>query len=90
MTNNQIDSLVRRVCTDLEKKKLVVFNKSKEAIFAKAKEIILKDYEKEAQLDKEIERMMDDMEKNDTDQFQRFRMFGMLKKKVAEERGIIL
>ena len=90
LTQNHIDSLVRRVLLGLEQKKLVTFNKSKEAILARGKEIIMKDLDKEAQLEQEVMRMLDDIEKQQTDQFERHRMFKMLKKKVAEERGIIL
>ncbi len=90
MTQNQIDSLVRRVLLELEKKKLVTFNKTREAILAKGKEIILGDFAKEAKLEEEVGRMLDDIEKEQTDQFERHRMFKMLKKKIAEERGIVL
>lgn len=90
MTQNQIDSLVRRVLLELEKSKLVTFNKSKEAILARGKEIILGDFDKEAKLEEEVMRMLDDIEKQQGDQFERHRMFKMLKKKVADERGIIL
>ncbi len=90
MTQNHIESLVRRVLLELEKKKLVTFNKTKEAVLNRGKEIINADYEREAVLEQEIMRMLDDIEKQQTDQFERHRMFKMLKKKVAEERGIIL
>ena len=90
MTQNQIDSLVRRVLLELEKKKLINFNKSKEAILAKGKEIILNDFAKESKLEEEVMRMLDDIERDQTDQFERHRMFKMLKKKMAEERGIVL
>lgn len=90
LTTAHIDSLVRKVLTELEKKKLVEFNKGKDQILQKGREIIMADFAKEAELDEEIERMMDNIEKEQTDQFQRHRMFKMLKKKVAEERGIIL
>ncbi len=90
LTSHQIDSLVRRVLLGLEKKKLVTFNKSKEALLARGKQIILDDIAKEAQLDEEVMRMLDDIEKQQTDQFERHRMFKMLKTKIATERGIVL
>jgi len=90
MTQNHIESLVRRVLLELEKKKHVVFNKSREAVLNKGKEIINGDFQREGELDNEIRRMLDDIEENQTDQFERHRMFNMLKKKVAEERGFIL
>lgn len=90
MTQVQIDSLVRRVLLELEKKKLVTFNKTKEAILARGAEIILGDYEKEAELDKEIKAMIDHMEQEKGDNFDRHRMFLMMKRKIADERGIPL
>jgi hypothetical protein len=90
MTTNQIESLVRRTLAELEKKKLVSFNKSKEAVFTRGREIIEEDYQKEAKLEEEVMRMLDDIEKEQTDQFERHRMFKMLKKKIADERGIVL
>ncbi len=90
MTTHQIDSLVRRVLIELEKKNLVQFNKTKEAVLAKAQQIILSDYEKEEQLEKEVHRMLDDIEKQQGDSFERHKMFRMLKNKIAEERGIVL
>ena len=90
MTQNHIESLVRRVLLELEKKKLIQFNKTKEAVLNKGKEIILADFSKEEELEKEVLRMLDDIEKDQTDQFERHRMFKMLKKKIADERGIVL
>ncbi len=90
MTQNNLESLLRKVLLEMEKKKLVTFNKAKEAVLSRGKEIINSDFDKEAQLEKEVMRMLDDIEKEQGDQFERHRMFLMLKKKVAEERGIVL
>ena len=75
---------------NLEKKQLIQFNKSKEAVLKKGKEIIDADFAREAKLDEEVMRMLDQIEQNQTDQFERHKMFKMLKKKVAEEKGIVL
>jgi hypothetical protein len=90
LTQNHIESLVRRVVLELEKKKLVTFNKSKEAILHRGKELINADFEKEAALEQEVIRMLDDIEKQQGDNFERHKMFLMLKRKVAEERGFVL
>lgn len=90
LTQAHIESLVRRVLINLEKKQLIQFNKSKEAVLQKGREIIDADFAKEAKLDEEVMKMLDQIEKDQTDQFERHRMFKMLKKKVAEERGFIL
>ena len=88
LTQVQIDSLVRRVLGELERKKLVTFNKTKEAIFSKGSEIINDDYQKESELDNEIKAMIDHMEQEQGDNFDRHKMFLMMKRKIADERGI--
>jgi len=90
LTSNQIESLVRNVLLGLEKKNLIQFTGGREKALSKGREIIDGDYKREAELDAEIHRMMDDIEKEQTDQFERHRMFKMLKKKVAGERGFVL
>ena len=90
LNQNQIDSLVRRVLLGVESKKLVTFNKNKEAILKQGREILLKDYEKETQLEHEVMGMLDQLEREQTDQFERHKMFKMLKKKVADEKGFVL
>ena len=90
MTQNHIDSLVRRVLLPLEQGKHITFNKNKEAILAKGKEIINKDFEKEAELEREVMKMVEALEAEQGENFDRHRMFKMMKKKVAEERGIVL
>ena len=90
MTKTQIESLVRRVVLGLESKKLVQFNKGKDQILTKAKEILESDYLKEAKLEEEVNKRLDQLEQEQTDQFERHKMFKMMKKKMAEEQGIIL
>ena len=90
MTKTQIESLVRRVVLGLESKKLVQFNKGKDQILTKAKEILESDYLKEAKLEEEVNKRLDQLEQEQTDQFERHKMFKMMKKKMAEEQGIVL
>ena len=90
LTPNHIDSLVRHVVLGLEKKKLINFGQSREMILKRAGEIIKANFDEELQLEKEVMGMLDDIEKEQTDQFERHRMFKMLKKKIAEERGFVL
>ena len=90
MTQAQIDSLVRRVLGGLESKNLITFNKTKEAIFAKGSDVLHGDFAKEAELDKEVMAMIDHMEQEQGDNFDRHKMFLMMKRKIADERGIPL
>ena len=90
LTKTQIESLVRRVVMGLESKKLVQFNKGKDQILFKAKEIIEADYTKEFRLEDEVNKRLDRLEQDQTNQFERHRMFNMMKRKMAEEQGFVL
>lgn len=66
------------------------FKEKEEVVLERAYAIIKADFEREAELDREVNRMMDDLERQNPGEFQRFKMFPMLKKRLAKEKGIIL
>ena len=90
LTQNHIESFVRHVILGLEKKKLLTFNKPKETILKRAGQIIKTNFEEELQLERDVMKMLDNIEKQQTNQFERHRMFKILKKKIADERGFVL
>jgi hypothetical protein len=51
--------------------------------------VIQKNIEEEAKLDELVDGMMDQLERQNAD-FQRYKMFPLLKKKLAEQRGFVL
>ena len=59
-------------------------------VFRRAVEFIEKEYEAEALLEREVHKMLDDLERQNPNQFQRGKMFQMLKKRLAQEKGIVL
>ena len=52
--------------------------------------ILNQDLNKEAALEQEVQKMLDALEKTHTGQFERYKMYPLLKKKLAEKKGIIL
>lgn len=89
LSPSQVESLVRKVVSGLEKQNLVSLTKGKQAALARARDIVLDDFKKEAQLDAEVEKLMDQMEA-EGGPFQRHKMFGKLKQKLADEKGVVL
>lgn len=69
---------------------MVTFKEKEETVYRRACDLIMKEYRNEAALDEEVNRMMDDLERQNPGQFQRFKMFPLLKKKLAKEKGIVL
>ena len=59
-------------------------------MFKRAVAIVNDDFRKEDELDREVNKMLDDLERKNPGEFQRFKMFPMLKKRLAKEKGMIL
>ena len=85
-----VQRLVQHVFKDLKAQNIVTFKEKEERVFQRACEILLQEYGREAELDRDVNRMMDELERQNPGQFQRFKMFPLLKKKLAKEKGIVL
>ena len=90
ITSHQIHRLVEGVFRRWKEKDIVTFKEGEETAFKAAVQNILKDYGKEQALEKEVEAMMEKLEKSHPDQFERHKMYPLLKKKLAKEKSIIL
>jgi hypothetical protein len=74
----------------LKEQQVITFKEKEEVVLERAVAIIKGDYFREAELDREVNRMMDDLERQNPGEFQRYKMFPMLKKRLAKEKGIVL
>lgn len=90
MSKSQIEKMVRKVFDELKANNLITFKTPEDKTFKRATELIEKEYEIEVSLDREVHKMLDDLEKQNPNGFQRHKMFHMLKRKLAEQKGIIL
>src|SRR4029079_9316465 len=85
-----IERLVRKIFDELKSKKLMTYKVPEEKAFRRAVELIESEFAIETALDREVHAMLDDLERKNPNQFQRGKMFGMLKARLAKEKGIIL
>lgn len=90
LTDKQIVRLVGMIFSELKEHKIVEFKVKEDKVFERAAQIIRSDYEREQKLDAEVEKMMDALERQNSGEFQRYKMFPLLKKRLAKEKGIIL
>lgn len=74
----------------MKAQKVIEFKEKEDFVLQKVIAVIKSDFEREAQLDQEVNRMMDDLERKNSGEFQRYKMFPLLKKRLAKEKGIIL
>lgn len=90
LSDKMINRLVQAVFKDLKSQNTVIFKADEAKVFDRACELIREEFHKEAALDAEVNRMMDQLERDNPGQFQRFKMFPLLKKKLAKEKGVVL
>ena len=90
LTDKQIVRLVGMIFSELKAHGIVEFKAKEDQVLDRAVQIIRGDYEREQKLDAEVEKMMDALEKQNPGEFQRYKMFPLLKKRLAKEKGIIL
>ncbi|NJL25804.1 MAG: DUF507 family protein [Calothrix sp. SM1_5_4] len=90
MTDKQVKRMAQAILGALKDQKVIQFKEKEEAVLDRAMAIIRADFAREAELDREVNRMMDDLERQNPGAFQRYKMFPMLKKRLAKEKGIVL
>lgn len=90
LNDKVLQRLVQYVFRELKSSQTIIFKEKEEKVAARALEILRAEIRKESDLDAEVNRMMDDLERQSPGEFQRYKMFPLLKKRLAKERGIIL
>ena len=90
MTEKQIKKFISYIFESLKSKSVVEFKKEESEVLEVAMEIVQKELQKEKDLDEEVNKMMDDLESQNPGGFQRYKMFPLLKRKLAEKKGIVL
>ena len=91
LTPLQMQKIVERIFDAWKKSNnVVVFKEDEKKVFAAAVESIKQNYQAESQLDSDVNAMLDKLEQTNAGEFQRYKMFPILKQKLAKERKIIL
>ena len=78
------------VLTHWKKNNVVTFKADEKAVIASAVKALQKDFQKELDLDQEVQKMLNDLERTNPGGFQRHKMQQLLKQKLAKEKKVIL
>ena len=90
LSAQQIQVLAEKILNQWKKQNLIVFKEDEKKVLARVAEIIQEDYNREMALDRDVNAMLDQLEKSNPGEFQRYKMFPILKQKLAKERKVIL
>lgn len=90
LSSQQIQVLAEKILSHWKKQNVVVFKEDEKKVLARVVEIISEDYQREGQLERDVNAMLDKLEETNAGEFQRYKMFPILKQKLAKERKVIL
>jgi hypothetical protein len=90
ISDKVLSRLIQHMFRELKANNVITFKDKEEKAAARALQVLRADLAKEAELDAQVHKMMDDLERQNPGEFQRFKMFPMLKKRLAKEKGIII
>lgn len=90
LTTSQIQRLSEKILNQWKTQNIITFKVDEKIVMQTIVDAITADLKREEQLDHDVNALMDQMERQHEGQFQRHKMFPMLKQKLAKERKIIL
>lgn len=90
LTTTQLQVIASKVLEAWKKQNLVIFKEDEKKVLNRMIEAIRADYQKELDLEVEINKMLDQLERTNSGEFQRFKMYPLLKKQLAKEKKVIL
>jgi hypothetical protein len=90
LTPNQMQALAKKVLDHWKQANVVQLKSDEKVVIEKMVAIIKGEIQKEIDLEKDVHQMLDQLEKSHGGQFERHKMYPMLKSKMAKERKLIL
>ena len=90
LTKVQIERLTRKIFDELKAQNIVTFKVPEDKAFRRGMELIEEQYQIEKNIEIEARQMVETLEKQNPGGFERHKMFLMIKKKLAKDKGVIL
>ena len=90
LTPLQMQKLVEKIFEQWKKNHIITFKEDEKKVVARALEALKAEYDKESALEIEVNKMLDQLERTNPGEFQRYKMYPILKQKLAKERKVVL
>lgn len=90
LTSNQVKRIIHHILREIKNSSAIEAKEDDQKVALAIEAEIHKNMREEVQLDQEVETMMDQLENQNPGGFQRYKMFPLLKKKLAEKKGFVL
>lgn len=90
LTTSQIQRLSEKILKQWKSQNLITFKVDEKVVLKTIIDVVTANMKAEEQLEHDVNALMDNMEREHEGQFQRHKMFPMLKQKLAKERKFVL
>lgn len=90
LSQNQLLRIAHLVVKQVQASPAIQAKVDNEVISKTVMDVLKKNLAEEAALEQEVEAMMDQLERQNPGGFERYKMYPLLKKKLAEQKGFIL
>lgn len=90
LTPGQMQMLAEKILSHWKKQNLVTFKADEKVVLDKIISVMKKEIQKEIDLDHEVNKMLDQLERTNAGEFQRYKMYPILKQKLAKEKKVVL
>ncbi len=90
LTTSQIQRLSEKILNQWKTQNLITFKVDEKVVLKTILDCITENYKQEENLDREVMGMIDELQRQHGSEFQRHKMFPILKQKLAKERKLIL
>jgi hypothetical protein len=90
LTQIQLERIAHKVFDAWKTAGVVTFKDDEKKVFATAIDHLKADLQKEVDIEREVHKMLDSLEKSNPGEFQRHKMFQLLKQKLAKEKKVVL
>lgn len=90
INQQQMQRIAHLVLDKWKKNNVVTLKEDESKVIARAMKAIADDYQKEIDLEREVHKMLEQLERTNSGEFSRHKMYTMLKQKLAKEKKVIL
>jgi hypothetical protein len=90
LSTTQLQMIANKVFDTWKKNNVIIFKEDEKVVLNRMVEILKAEYQKELDLDRDVNKKLDELERTNAGEFQRFKMYPLLKKQMAKERKLIL
>lgn len=90
LSTTQLNIIVSKVLDLWKQQNIVVFKEDEKVVRSRLNAILKTEVQKELDLDRDVNKKLDELERTNAGQFERYKMYPLLRKQMAKERKLIL